>query len=284
MRILFRILLISLIFGCKNRTYISDSNEIIDTLKYSYKGFNNGGSLYLLNNGKFIHKKFVYGCTGGGEIKQIFGDYKREKSDLILNEKRIELEKLPIGFNEKSKILKLNFVPDSLKLNNKFKIINWNNFEYLLSENITEGWSLRELNDFNRFSDNYNSGYEPENSGMYLRMQIDSLKTNEKLNLNQIPAKWRNLFLQEPIKTKIVGYRRKTEIIENEDYIYWLVEIDKGKNQNIRKFLDFKRKNEYNLFTIDSVLGNKSYIKIYDHTFQNKMDLKIGEELRTKWN
>lgn len=56
MRILFRILLISLIFGCKNRTYFSDSNETIDTLKYSYKGFNNGGSLYLLNNGKFIHK------------------------------------------------------------------------------------------------------------------------------------------------------------------------------------------------------------------------------------
>ncbi|MFC4268761.1 hypothetical protein [Polaribacter marinivivus] len=284
MRILFRILLISLIFGCKNRNYISDSNEIIDTLKYSYKGFNNGGSLYLLNNGKFIHTKFVYGCTGGGEIKQIFGDYKRENSDLILNEKRIELEELPIGFNEKSKILNLNYVPDSLKLNNKFKIINWNNFEYLLSENITEGWSLRELNDFNRFSDNYNSGYEPENSGMYLRMQIDSLKTNEKLDLNQIPAKWRNLFLREPIKTKIVGFNRKNEIIDNEDYIYWLVEIDKGKNQNIRKFLDFKRKNEYYVFTIDSVLENKSFIKIYDHMFQNKMDLKIGEELRTKWN
>jgi len=115
-------------------------------------------------------------------------------------------------------------------------------------------------------------------------MKIDSINTNEKLNLNQIPTKWRNLFLQEPIRTKIVGFRRKTEIIDNEDYIYWLVEIDKGKNQNIRKFLDFKRKNEYTLFTIDSVLGNKSYIKIYDHTFQNKMDLKIGEELSTKWN
>lgn len=284
MRILIRILLISLIFGCKNQNYISEPNEIIDTLKYSYKGFNNGGSLYLLNNGKFIHTKFVYGCTGGGEIKQIFGDYKRENSDLILNEKRIELEELPIGFNEKSKILKLNYVPDSLKLNNKFKIINWNNFEYLLSENITEGWSLRELNDFNRFSDNYNSGYEPENSGMYLRIKTDSLSSNEKLNLNQIPLKWRNLFLQEPIKTKIVGFSRKTEIIDNEDYIYWLVEIDKGGNQKIRKYLDFKRKNEYILFTIDSVLDNKSYIKVYDHTFQNEMDLKIGEELRTKWN
>ena len=284
MRILFRILLISLIFGCKNRTSFSDSNETIDTLKYSYKGFNNGGSLYLLNNGKFIHTKFVYGCTGGGEIKQIFGNYKRDKSNLILNEKRIELEKLPIDFSEKSEFLKLNSVPDSLKLNNKFKIINWNNFEYLLSENITEGWSYRELNDFDRFSDNYNSGYEPENSGMYLRRRADSVKMNEKLNLNQVPTKWRDLFLQEPIKAKIVGFKKKVEIIEKEDYEYWLVEIDKGKKQKIRKFLDFKRRNEYNLFTIDSVLENKSFIKIYDHTFQNKMDLKIGEELRTKWN
>jgi hypothetical protein len=284
MRILFRILLISLIFGCKNRTSFSDSNETIDTLKYSYKGFNNGGSLYLLNNGKFIHTKFVYGCTGGGEIKQIFGDYKRDKSNLILNEKRIELEKLPIDFSEKSEFLKLNSVPDSLKLNNKFKIINWNNFEYLLSENITEGWSYRELNDFDRFSDNYNSGYKPENSGMYLRRRADSVKMNEKLNLNQVPTKWRDLFLQEPIKAKIVGFKKKVEIIEKEDYEYWLVEIDKGKKQKIRKFLDFKRRNEYNLFTIDSVLENKSYIKIYDHMFQNKMDLEIGEELRTKWN
>jgi hypothetical protein len=284
MRILFKLLIISLIFGCKNRTYTSDSNKKIDTLKYSYKGFNNGGSLYLLNNGEFIHTKFVYGCTGGGEIKQIFGDYKREKLDLILDEKRIKLEKLPLDFSEKSEFLKLNSVPDSLKLNNKFKIINWNNFEYLLSENITEGWSFRELNDFDRFSDNYNSGYEPENSGMYLRMSVDSAKMNKKLNLNQIPTKWRDLFLQEPIKAKIVGFKKKVEIIEKEDYEYWLVEIDKGKKQKIRKFLDFKRRNEYNLFTIDSVLENKSFIKIYDHTFQNKMDLKIGEELRTKWN
>ena len=284
MRIIFKILLITIIFGCSKRTYKSELTEKIDTLKYSYKGFNNGGSLYLLNNGKFIHTKFIYGCTGGGEIKQIFGNYKREKSDLRLNEKRIELEMLPINLDGNSEILKLNYVPDSLKLNNQFKIIRWNNYEYLLSENITEGWSFRELNDFNRFSDNYNSGYEPENSGMYLRIKIDSIKNKEKLNLDQIPKKWKNLFLQEPIKTKIVEFRKKTEIIDEEDYIYWSVEIDKGRKQKIRKFLDFKRKNEYNLFTIDSVLENKSYIKIYDHMFQNKMDLEIGEELRTKWN
>lgn len=270
-------------FGCTNRTSHSDSNGIIDTLKYSYKGFNNGGSLYLLNNGKFIHTKFVYGCTGGGEIKQIFGEYKREKSVLKLNEKRIELEILPLGFNEKSEILKLNFVPDSLKLNSEFKIINWNNFEYLLSENITEGWSFRELNDFNRFSDNYNSGYEPENSGMYLRLRKDSLITNELLDINQIPEKWRKLFLLKPISSKIIGYSKNQEIIENEVYEYWIVKIDKGEKEKVRKYMDFKRENGIMNFTIDSVTKNMSFIKIYDHTFQNQMDLKIGEELRTKW-
>ena len=28
----------------------------------------------------------------------------------------------------------------------------------------------------------------------------------------------------------------QTEIIEDEDYIYWYVEIDKGANQKIRKY------------------------------------------------
>lgn len=255
----------------------------VDTLKYSYNGFNNGCSLKLLSNGNFIHSKYIYGCTGGGEIKKIFGNYTKDSSNLILKEKSVTLELLPIDIEGKSEIINLNSVPDSLKLNNEFKIIKWNNYEYLLSENVTEGWSLSKLNDFDRFSEYYNSGYEPESSGMYLRMKIDTSQQDEKLNINQIPPKWRNLFLKNPLKTKIVLFTKHTEIIDNENYDYWLIEVDKGKKQNVRRFLNLKRKGEYVQFTVDSVLENKSFIKVYDHSFRDKMDLKIGEELRTQW-
>lgn len=277
------ILVLFFLISCKNSFKETNQSVKIDTLVYSYKGFNNGGSLELLSNGNFIQTKYVFGCTGGGEIKKIFGVYSKDSSNVILQEKSINLELLPIEFEGKSKIINLNIVPDSLKLSSNFKIIRWNNFEYLLSEKITEGWSLRELNDFHRFSENYNSGYEPEDSGMYLRMRMKNSKTEDKLNIEQIPIKWRELFLEKPLKTRIMGFSKKTEIIEDEIYIYWLIEIDKGKNQKVRRFLDFKRKDEYNLFTVDSVLENKSFIKVYDHSFPNKMDLKVGEELRSKW-
>lgn len=160
------VLLIPFLIGCLRNRPASKNNQQIDTLKYSYSGFNNGGSLYLLSNGTFEHRKFAYGCTGGGEDKKIYGDYKIENSILYLNHKNIKLRILPLEFNGKSKILELNTVPDSLKLDNKFKIISWNENEYLLSENYSTGWRFEEENDYYRFSYRYNSGLEPKDGGM----------------------------------------------------------------------------------------------------------------------
>ena len=102
------ILLIPFLVSCLKNAPASKNNQQIDTLKYSYNGFNNGGSLHLLSNGTFEHRKFVFGCTGGGEDKKIYGDYKIENSILYLNHKNIKIRIFPFEFNGKSKILELN--------------------------------------------------------------------------------------------------------------------------------------------------------------------------------
>lgn len=279
------ILIIPFLIGCLKNVPVAKNNQQIDTLKYSYSGFNNGGSLHLLSNGTFEHRKFVYGCTGGGEDKKIYGEYKIENSILYLNDKKIQLKILPIEFNGKNKILELNVVPDSLKLNNKFKIIHWNDDEYLLSEDYNDHWSFEKENDYIRFSHHYNSGLEPKDGGMYLKKEeVNDSSRTKKLDLTQIPLKWRNLFLSEPISTKIISSVKQNVLVDEENVTYWLVEIDKGSDHFVRKGMDFTTEDDNTFFSIDSVLKNKSYSKVYEYGISSESQIKKGTVFRTNWN
>ena len=278
-------LIIPILIGCLKNSPASKNSQQIDTLKYSYSGFNNGGSLHLLSNGTFEHRNFAFGCTGGGEDKKISGEYKIENSILYLNDKKIKLKILPIEFNGKSKILELNVIPDSLKLDNKFKIIRWNDNEYLLSENPNDNWSFEKENDYNRFSHHYNSGLEPKYSGMYLKKEIESdTSRTEKMDFTQIPLKWRNLFLPEPISAKIISLVKQNIVVEEENMTYWLVEINKGSNDFVRKGMDFTTKDDNTFFSIDSVLKNKSYSRVNEYDISDLAEIKKGTVFKTNWN
>ena len=200
------ILILLLIFSCSNnKTKSNNEKNIIkdiDTLKFSYNGFNNGLQLDLLSDGSFINENYLFSCFGGGKRKKVFGTYKIDSLKLTLNPERIEFIEYPEDMELKPKTTKIKYGIDSLKIKTEFQVVKWENKKYLLSNFYDYGWSLDKENDYIRFADYLNSGLEPKSSGMYLVTEIkDTIKT--EFDLKQIPEKWQGYFLKEPVSAKI---------------------------------------------------------------------------------
>ncbi|WP_028891590.1 hypothetical protein [Tenacibaculum sp. 47A_GOM-205m] len=276
------IILSFFIFSCTTKSSLKLEKQNIDTLKYSYKGFNNGKKLSLLSNGKFINEEYLFGCTGGGERKKVFGTYKIDSSDtyLTLNPTLVELTEYPIEREMKPIIKTIKHNIDLLKIKTNYQILKWEKNRYLLSGFFYIGWSLEEDNDYIRFANYLNSGSEPESSGMYLVNKVeDSITSN--FDLNQIPKKWENFFLRKPISAKIKSIEKIIYSKEEED-VSWLLELNKGENDLVNNRLTLKTKDGSLFIEIDSVLKNKSFGRTYIPNFSPKK-YPVGTELRTKW-
>ncbi|CAM1338925.1 hypothetical protein [Tenacibaculum aestuarii] len=270
------------IFSCTTKSSSKLEKQNIDTLKYSYKGFNNGKNLFLLSNGKFINEEYLFGCTGGGERKKVYGTYKIDSSKtyLTLNPTLVELAEYPIERETKPIIKKIKHNIDSLKIKTNYQILKWKKNRYLLSDFFHIGWSLEEENDYIRFANYLNSGREPESSGMYLVNKFeDSITSN--FDLNQIPKKWKKFFLKKPISAKIKAIKKIIYSKEENDF-HWLFELDKGENDLINNRLTLKTKDGNLFIEIDSVLKDKSFGRTYIPDFSSKK-YPVGTELRTKW-
>lgn len=278
------ILLLFLLFSCSNNKTKSNSetnsSQNIDTLRYSYSGFNNGLRLDLLSDGRFIHENYLFSCTGGGERKRVFGTYKMDSVNLTLIPEKIEFIEYPMEMELKQTTTHIKYGIDSLKIKTEFKIVNWETNKYLLSDIYDFGWSLDKENDFIRFADYVNIGLEPKSSGMYLSNKSkDSVKS--KFDLKKIPEKWRVYFLKKPISAKIKNFKKITDPNDKENF-WWEIELDKGKNDGMNKRLSMSSQDGMLFFELDSVLSLSSFVKYHMPDFTPKK-YPIGTELRTKW-
>lgn len=281
------IILSIFIISCSNNK--SSPKELltkkIDTLKYSYSGFNNGFELLLFSNEKFEFIDYVYGCTGGGRNKKVLGKYIIDSNKLTLIPENIELLITPFDsfeFEGNTKKIETKYGPDSLKIKTKYDLINWGEYKYLLSEEFSL-IGKEHINDYHRFSKNYNSGYEPKNSGQYLKMVSKKMDTTTKeLDLNSLPLKWRDLFLSEPIISQVNKIIITTSKRDNELKI-WKVRINKGVKDNVRKGMKFTDESDNFSVKIDSVGEKNSFGLAYVYDFEDNINIKKGSELRTKW-
>uniref|UniRef100_UPI004049D55C hypothetical protein n=1 Tax=Flavobacterium sp. TaxID=239 RepID=UPI004049D55C len=278
------LLLFILIASCaQNNTESKNeqkNSKNIDTLKFSYSGFNAGQKLYLLTNGHFINDDYYFSCFGGGERNKVFGTYKMDSLSLTLFPETIEFTEYPIEMEVKPKVTKMKYGVDSLKIKTNFQVVRWENTKYLLSEVYYENWKSEQQNDYMRFADYLNNGYEPETSGNYLVHKTKDSITSA-FDVKQIPEKWQSYILKEPIIAKIKSIQKIIDPNDQEN-IYWKIELDKGKNDRVNNRLTFTTQDGEFFMEVDSILSNKSFGKTYFYDFTPKK-FPIGTELRTKW-
>lgn len=273
------------ISSCNNKDLKSVDlvSNITDTLEYSQKGFNDGILLSLIDNKTFEYEKYSYGCIGGSHVEKMYGYYEKESDYLKLFPERVKIETKYIDFDMDNIIIESNYVPDSFSIKTDYYIVDWGNNEYLLSEDSSLVGD-EQINDFHRFSEYFNSGSEPENSGRYLvNKSNDSDFENEDLNISTIPIKWRYLFLIQPIKSFVKDFRIST-VHRDDDHPQKLdIEINKGSLNQVRKGMTFTNEDGKFSMKIDSVREHSSFGIGYIYDFENGRDIVIGSELRTKW-
>ncbi|WP_445458036.1 hypothetical protein [Flavobacterium sp. HNIBRBA15423] len=272
-----------LLFSCsKSNTKSNDETQntaIIDTLTFSYDGFNNGLLLNLLSNGNFVNESYLYSCFGGGKRKKVFGKYIMDSINLTLIPERVEFIEYPMEMDQRTKTTKVKYGIDSLKIKTNFQLITWEGNRYLLSDSADFNWSLKKENDYMRFSVYINAGLEPKVSGMYLAHKTEDSITTD-FDLKQIPKKWQEYFLKKPISAKIKNIKKVIDPNDPEN-MHWIIEFNKGKKDGIKNGLTLETKEGDFFIEIDSVLMNKSFGQTYLYDYLPKQS--IGIELRTKW-
>ncbi len=258
-------LLVLITLSCSNTKTKSNHKNIpeqnIDTISYHYSGFNNGLKLDLLSDGTFVNEKYLFGCTGGGERKKVFGTYKFDSVKLILIPQKVEFIQYPMDMESEPTTTKVTYGIDSLTIKTEYQIVTWGNKKYLLSDFYDSVWSSEKENDYIRFADYSNSGFEPKTSGRYLVKGTEDSITSE-FDLGQIPEKWQKYFLKEPITAKIKSIRK---VIDQEDHenFWWQIELNKGEDHGVYSRLTMTTKDDMFFIDIDSVLKNSSYGKYY---------------------
>ncbi len=255
--------------SCSSETNNSNTEKTaiqkIDTLKYSYHGFNNGQWLALASNGNFINETYQYGCFGGGERKIVYGTYNMDSVLVQLFPKKVEF----ITYLEDEDLIPIKsqfkYGNDSLKIKTEYHVINWDSKTYLLSESYDYGWNSVNRNDFIRFADYINSGLEPAMSGKYLT-NSSTKAVDPVFDFEQIPEAWQKYFLKEPISAKIIGLG-KDYSPDDENHFWWKVEINKGSKHGIYKGISLSTKDNGLYFEIDSVFNDCSFGKFHHSNF-----------------
>ncbi|MCG2432109.1 hypothetical protein [Aequorivita xiaoshiensis] len=287
MKIVLKALILLFILSCSNKqSSETKKNAIkIDTISYTYHGFNHHRKLELLSNKDFIRFESVASCFGDARIEKHFGKYELTDSTLTLNPEKVELTVYSSFPEEKDRKDTLQYGADSLKINTSFQIFEWKNKEYLLSEKYDSLRNYDFRNDYEKFAYYYNIGEEPNVSGKYLTRIKKDTTINIAWNINKIPKEYQNDFLKKPISVKIVDRKK---IVEKDDYdpgselVSWYIKIDKGKEDGIKKGFHFTTEDDEYFIDIDSVQSKVSFGKCYIYNMDEQY-FRIGTEMRTKW-
>ncbi len=288
MKFVLKIATLLLILSCSDKRSLESKEEAIaiDTISFSYHGFNQHGQLDLLSNNAFIKIESIASCFGDARIAKHFGYYTRNGSKICLSPQKVELL-VYSGFPEQKEHRdSLEYGPDSLKINTEYQLFEWKNKEYLLSK-ANDSISLDLTDDYLQFSYYYNRGAEPQESGNYLTRIKKDTTVNVPWDSNNIPKEYRNIFLDEPLSVLIVDRKKHVEReYYNSDYelelVSWRIKINKGADSGVTKGLHFTTKDDQFFIDIDSVLLKESYGTCYIYNMEEQL-FRVGTEMRTKW-
>jgi len=282
----FLIFLSFFIYACNDNvqegSLQSNSHAAIDSMTFVSTGYNNGQVLHLLHNDQFIYEQYAYSCFFGGERKTVSGQFQMNDTSLQLIPDTVSILTIPRDIKYTPEEITKGYDPDSLNIKTSFRIVRWNDNTYLLSDMNEMDWNGEEVNDFLKFADCYNAGIEPKLHGLYL---VADKKLNEvaseDLDRSQIPEQWRKYFLTSPIAARIVSIE-KTIDKEDSEIFYWMITLDKGSDENVRKGMSFQSETGEVILDIDSVSQHGCTGIVSKYEVGDK-DALLGTVLQTKW-
>lgn len=263
------------------------ATNTLDTISYAVTGFNYGKELNLLSTKEFVQSEHFAYCIGGGKVEKYFGTYERTESTIILKPTRVELTISSSFMDEEEEVQKylIDYGPDSLKISTQFKIFQWKDKEYLLSEQNSFIAGLCGKNDYQNFAYYYNTGKEPEQSGYYFTRTQDDSTANVPWNSNHLPIAYRDHFLDKPITVKVTDQIKKVETYgDHQEYeiVSWRLKINKGTKDGVRDGFRFITEDDRYFVDIDTTERDWSTGQANVHHLEMSPKL-IGIEMRTRW-
>jgi len=287
MKIILKIATLLLMLSCSDHRSAQSQESIraIDTISYSYHGFNYHHKLDLLSNQEFIRFESMASCFGDVRTEKHLGIYRWKDSILYLKPKKVEVFIKSSFLQEMERKYILAYGADSLKIKTDFQLFEWKNKEYLLSDNEDSLTPLDLSNDYLQFAYYYNSGAEPEESGNYLTRVKKDTTVNIPWDSERIPKKYRDNFLNEPISVIIVDREKEVEqdaLDPTYELVNWSIKLNKGSDAGITRGLHFTTKDDRFFIDIDAVESQVSYGRCYSYNMEEQF-FRIGTEMRTKW-
>ena len=287
MKIILKIATLLLMLSCADHrsAQSQESTHAIDTISYSYHGFNHHRKLDLLSNQEFIRFESMTSCFGDLRTEKHLGTYTWKDSTLYLNPKKVEVFIKSNFLQETERKYSLAYGADSLKIKTDFRLFEWKNKEYLLSEKEDSLMPLDLTNDYLQFAYYYNSGAEPEESGNYLTRVKKDTTVTISWDSERIPKKYRGNFLNEPISVIIVDREKEVEedaLDSTYELVNWHIKLNKGADAGITRGLHFTTKDNRFFIDIDSVKPQVSYGRCYIYNMEEQF-FRIGTEMRTQW-
>lgn len=289
-KILILLLALSVLSCCEEKN-VKENNlgpQCIDTLDYSWYGFNSFESLYLLSDGRFILNTGSFSCSEAGMTQNIRGNYKKSNATLSLFPERIETKQYYFG-------IAVGVLPWKTEspyglvfsgIETKYSIIRWGRIDYLLSPTFRHG--NKKHNDFINFAHDLNAGINPENyiSRNYFAGRNYVIDTSKIVfDFKQIPEEYLKYFLQKNIEVKIekIDETRITYSFLDRDDIIYTIQINKGEKDGIFDGLSFTTRDGEFCFAADSILPHKSFGKSWG-TSNRPRPFRVGTKLRNRWN
>jgi hypothetical protein len=210
--------------------------------EYEIHGFNSGETIVLKTDGEFVYQREFRSCMGSGDVQRIRGNYSINQDNLVLNpEHLVNLKYSGSNTGDLARDSVEYYASDSTFLKTAFQIFKWDSLIYLLSEDPHSPWGYEnDENDYERFSNYYNSGYEPKNSGSYFVKRSVRYLPVQKIDIATLPAKYQRRFLKEPIVAEILDVDA-IEIPGDSGKTQWVnhYKLNRGRRDGVMEKMEF---------------------------------------------
>ncbi|MFI2743336.1 hypothetical protein ACG2LH_11385 [Zhouia sp. PK063] len=179
--------------------------------KFYLKGFNSGIDIVLNPNFTFVNSCYSFGCTGGFRVKVVTGVYDLKPNKINFIPKKMVWKEDWLNFYENSNLTFdtiLYYESDTTSIQKQYWLLKDRQLKLLVSEsNYNEHDELfYKTSNFISLANLYNSNVNC-NLTKNLLSNKDTIVNLRNFSLKYIPKPYKNLFLENSIKAKIIGVK-----------------------------------------------------------------------------